>query len=855
MTKKKSTKRALLMSALALLMCVSMLVGSTFAWFTDSVTSSGNKIVAGKLDVELHMYDGSGYTNISNSTSPIFDSADGATNSTKTLWEPGKTQVAYLMIKNNGNLALKYTVALDVTNVTNNMDKAMKYVITPDAKGINGVLAWDGTNAKSVKLGTQVVSTADVAMQPGDEHYFALSVHMDENAGNEYQEGQITFDLKVLATQLAAESDSFGNQYDADAVYPESVSNTVKNPQGATEDVTFETKDENGNATVTVEVPKNVLNAIPGEVESIQFVHSEPKVDAVAGTITFDTADIVDQNGNPVDLRNNTEVLAVKLPAPAGFADGETVYIYHDGELVATPIVTNGQIAYETNHFCEIIVSKTELVNDEASLKDAIADGGEITLVKDIVLGSTIEVANGVTVVLDLNGKTISQKKGDIGAAYAMIDNKGTLTIKDSVGTGKISFADTTPYAADINWASNTIRNTGVLNITGGTVENITAEAITNFSYPHAIDCYQGSVTNISGGTVKSLNYDAIRMFCNSDTQKTEVNISGGNIINRVSFQDPSSTRPGCGVLKITGGTFTTTEGVTSNVRLLNFCNANDRNMKAIVTGGTFDKGFKTQNHSSATVKTSDWLTINGAPAVSTADELIAALANGGNVVLTDDIEMESATTAPYGNKYAVKFDGGVLDGNGNELYMECYGDDYGVMTTGGTIKNITIKEGCRAVMIMYPQSDVILDNVNIGGDGVLYPINTGEGGAAGVDLIVTNSTLAGWTSYGLIESASFTNVKFEQGTYYNNIYGRVLKPYVNTTLTDCSFVKAMNLDLSSLEDGHKITIENCTVDGQKVTAETFTIPTTDAQYDTELFTVDLPSWASSINDCIVFAD
>jgi hypothetical protein len=238
---------------------------------------------------------------------------------------------------------------------------------------------------------------------------------------------------------------------------------------------------------------------------------------------------------------------------------------------------------------------------------------------------------------------------------------------------------------------------------------------------------------------------------------------------------------------------------------------------------------------------------------VSTAEELTEALANSKNVVLTHDVTAEAATTAPYGNKYAFKLDGGVIDGNGHELHMECYGDDYGIMTSGGTIKNVTIKEGCRAVMIMYPQSDVILDNVNIGGDGVLYPINTGEGGADGVNLVVTNSTLAGWTSYGLIESATFTNVEFKQGTYYNNIYGRVLKPYVNTVLTNCSFVEHMNLDLSALGAGHKIVMKNCTVNGQAVTAETFTIPTTNAQYDTELFTIDLPSWASSINDCVVF--
>ena len=241
------------------------------------------------------------------------------------------------------------------------------------------------------------------------------------------------------------------------------------------------------------------------------------------------------------------------------------------------------------------------------------------------------------------------------------------------------------------------------------------------------------------------------------------------------------------------------------------------------------------------------------APNTSDANALTKALANGKYVVMTQDIEAEAATPAPYGNKYAFKLDGGVLDGNGHELYMECYGDDYGIMTSGGTIKNITIKEGCRAVMIMYPKQDVIIDNAKIGGDGVLYTINTGEGGAEGVNLIVSNSELAGWTSYSLIESATFTNVKFKQGTYYNNIYGRVFKPYVNTTMTNCSFVEHMNLDLSSLTAGHKITMVNCTVNGQDVNAEVFSIPSSDADYDTKLFTVDLPSWATSVNDCIIF--
>ena len=96
--KKRSTLTALLTSALALVICVSMLVGTTFAWFTDSATSANNKITAGTLDVELWQhFEDKESVNISNT--PAFDS--------NILWEPGMTQTVYFSIKNAGNLDLK----------------------------------------------------------------------------------------------------------------------------------------------------------------------------------------------------------------------------------------------------------------------------------------------------------------------------------------------------------------------------------------------------------------------------------------------------------------------------------------------------------------------------------------------------------------------------------------------------------------------------------------------------------------------------------------------------------------------------------------------------------------------------
>lgn len=223
MTNTKNTKRALLGSVLALLLCVSMLVGTTFAWFTDSVTSAGNKIQAGTLDVELYLWNGANDTDkvaVSGMTDSIFKIAQKAQNSAETLWEPGKTQVVYLSIKNNGTLDLKYKVALNVmdADAEQNLYEVMQYAIKNDAK-YGDVDAWDGTNAKSVELGINATQANDVALGAGQEHFFALSVHMEESAGNKYQGGQVDFDIKVLAAQLASESDSFDATYDELATY------------------------------------------------------------------------------------------------------------------------------------------------------------------------------------------------------------------------------------------------------------------------------------------------------------------------------------------------------------------------------------------------------------------------------------------------------------------------------------------------------------------------------------------------------------------------------------------------------------------------------------------------------------
>ena len=194
--RKKTTKRSLLASVLALALCVIMLVGTTFAWFTDTASTGVNKIVSGKLDVALEMKDAAGqWVSAEGKTLNWVKAAAGE----QVLWEPGCTyELPELRVVNNGNLALKYKI--QITGIQG------------DAK-LNEVIDWT-INDAAIDL-TEGNLTAG---QQGDA--FTIKGHMKETAGNDYQ--NLTIDgigITVYATQDTVENDSFGNTYDADAGY------------------------------------------------------------------------------------------------------------------------------------------------------------------------------------------------------------------------------------------------------------------------------------------------------------------------------------------------------------------------------------------------------------------------------------------------------------------------------------------------------------------------------------------------------------------------------------------------------------------------------------------------------------
>ena len=206
----------------------------------------------------------------------------------------------------------------------------------------------------------------------------------------------------------------------------------------------------------------------------------------------------------------------------------------------------------------------------------------------------------------------------------------------------------------------------------------------------------------------------------------------------------------------------------------------------------------------------------------STTADLQAALADGKNVVLANDLAIKEGITAPYGNKTALSQNGGVFDGNGKTITAELPGDNYLYMTNGGTTKNVNITGVFRGVVIMNANQTVYLENVVSGGKGVVYALNTAEGNST-QDLVATNCTFNGWSSWSLLKSATFTNCTFGQGSEYSNVYGRLLRPYVTTVFDGCDFCSKCYIDLSALVAEQMVTIKNCTVNGVKITAENWT--------------------------------
>ena len=361
MNESTKTKKALRGSLFALFLCIVLLIGTTFAWFTDTASTGVNKIQAGNLDVGLQ-YNDNGTWKDATTTTLDFKKAAGAENE-EILWEPGcKYKLPEIRVVNKGNLALKYT--LKVTGIEG------------DAK-LNEVIDW---TTGGVDISEEKHLTAGQTSDP-----MTIQGNMQESAGNEYQGLSIDgISITVYATQLNSENDSFGPDYDKDATYPAASASELGSALNEGKIVAL-SKDITSNDTIVVNNKTATLDANGKTVDNTNNIWNEGKNNwslvsarnkanlTITGNGNFkakeDDCYAVDvQDGSTVTIKNGTfvgNIHAVYVLEGTAIIEGGTYSVqqkYPDADK-ANEFVLNCYDANRANDTAKIIVKGGTFIN------------------------------------------------------------------------------------------------------------------------------------------------------------------------------------------------------------------------------------------------------------------------------------------------------------------------------------------------------------------------------------------------------------------------------------------------------------------------------------------------------------
>ena len=483
MNNKRATKRALLTSVMALVMCVVMLVGTTFAWFTDTASTGVNKIQAGNLDIELQMKDSAGNWVKAEGKTLNFLQKQGEKQvpSEDILWEPGCTyELPELRIVNKGNLALKYKISIsgakDATPENDKNDLKLLDVIdwTYNVSGDGG--------ATVAKLGTE----RHLAAKTGEADVFdtlTIKGQMQTSAGNDYQGMAIEgIAITVVATQDTVENDSFGNEYDKDAEYPISVT-TGEELQAIVSNATAPV-----NIVLTNSITTNNF-VIPADKDVTLDLNGRTVTNAGSHTIlnkghltlTDSSADksgqIISLKGNTAALRNGDNAVCVVEGGTISRdgANGNTWHVvenfgkmtFNGGKVVLKNgngfAITNGwnyiDPGASTTH-AVMEINALELDTDSSGIKNCRY--GDLT-VNDVTVTSTgyWALSNDYLGTAVINGGTLTSN------SFKAVSNGAAMTVNGGTFNGTEGFFVQ-------SYATSTVLN-------GGTFANMNVDALSSY--------------------------------------------------------------------------------------------------------------------------------------------------------------------------------------------------------------------------------------------------------------------------------------------------------------------------------------------------------------------------------------
>ena len=469
----KSTKRALITSALAILMCAAMLIGATFAWFTDTASTVVNKIVSGNLKVDIIGADSDSHIEKLNFTKAATTDAEAGA---EILWEPGCRYLTEgFRIANKGNLALKWKAQVNTGTTAANegnfdlLDVIDFYLVTKAADGTETETALDEFTGNLKKT-----ETSDV--------YYIKGV-MQTTAGNDYQ--GLTLDgisITVVATQDTVESDSFDNQYDKDAEYPILVT-TGDELQAIVSNATAPV-----NIVLTNSITTNNF-VIPEDKDVTLDLNGRTVTNAGSHTIlnkghltlTDSSADksgqIISLKGNTAALRNGDNAVCVVEGGTISRdgANGNTWHVvenfgkmtFNGGKVVLKNgngfAITNGWNYFDpgasTTH-AVMEINALELDTDSSGIKNCRY--GDLT-VNDVTVTSTgyWALSNDYLGTAVINGGTLTSN------SFKAVSNGAAMTVNGGTFDGTQGFFVQ-------SYATSTVLN-------GGTFANMNVDALSSY--------------------------------------------------------------------------------------------------------------------------------------------------------------------------------------------------------------------------------------------------------------------------------------------------------------------------------------------------------------------------------------
>ena len=464
MTNRKSTKRALLGSVMAMVLCLAMLVGATFAWFTDTASTGVNKIQAGNLDVQLVDENGNSLEGKTLEFKKAANAAEGET----VLWEPGCTyELPAVYVKNNGNLALKYKVTITGIN---------------GSAKLNDVIDWTINDADL---------SADHSLAAGaTSEALTIKGHMKESAGNEYMNESIDgIAITVAATQDTVENDSFGNTYDKDAEYPIVAMDTLQELiNNATEPVSAKLE---GNIAGSLTVPQG--KDVTLDLNGFTLTGGDSHAILNHGTLC-----IKDSSGNGKIVASKANTSALRNAAVCVIDGGTFTRAagvdnkWHTVENFGTMTFNGGKVIAEDGQSFAIVngwnyidpgeqkatmtINNIEMKAGPNGLKNCA--GGTLTM-----NGGTLHctgywgLSNGSTGVATINGGEIISDK------YVAISNGGA---KMEINGGTFTGPQGSLYVQ--HYAHDTV-------VKGGSYQNETVEFMQNY-------CPEGYTATLKDGMV-----------------------------------------------------------------------------------------------------------------------------------------------------------------------------------------------------------------------------------------------------------------------------------------------------------------------------------------------------------------